>query len=503
MLYNNLSKFILHSTSIYASRTLIHNPFHSYLDLRRLSDNYLWVLQNNNVKKGERICAVEDKSINWIALMLASWRNGNIFVPLANNYNNEQYNKIIKKVDPVIIFNGTYYNETDNYLDKKVSDIRIINDYTNKCDTFMNDPALILFTSGSTNDPKGVVLTHHNIKSNLDMIDKLYNTHITEKDTSYSLLPWNHCYGLVCELLYLIMKGGSFYITDQKIKTPQEKFKDLRSKSPTLVYTVPKMLETIYRKRINLVDYCVPKSVKRKLVFGDNIRMISVGGSKCNPELIEYFDRNYGIQVYQGYGMTETSPMISLNSIENNNVKSVGRLLSGVDIKFSENKEIFVKGDNLMLGYLDNIDDNIINICKPFDNGYFNTGDIGYLDDDNYLYINGRSKAAYKLLNGKYINPSHIESVLGVSSYIDQIFVYGDGCDYNKCLIYVNKDIKIKSNIKKLILDDIKKISENRLENYEIPRELQIIEDPFTIDNGCLSNKLDYKRDYIMKKFNL
>lgn len=504
MLYNNIAKFILHSTNVYASRTLIHNPRYTYSDLRELSDNYLYSLQSKNIKKGERICVIEEKSINWIALMLASWRNGNIFVPLANNYNEETYNKIIKRVDPAVIVNNGYYNEHNNYIDKLVPNIRIMKDYTNKCDTFMYDPAMILFTSGSTNDPKGVVLTHNNLASNLEMIDSLYNNHITEEDTSYSLLPWNHCYGLVCELLYLMKKGGSFFISGHDIKTPQEKFKDLRSKNPTLIYTVPKMLETIYRKRVNLVDYCMPTQVKKKLVFGNNIRMISVGGSKCNPELIDYFNNNYGIPIYQGYGMTETSPMISLNSIEYNNIKSVGKLLPGVDIKFSDNNEILVKGDNLMLGYLDNIDNDIIKTCKPFEDNYFNTGDTGYLDNNNYLYINGRTKAAYKLSNGKYINPSHVESVLGVSSYIDQIFVYGDGSN-NKCLIYINEEskCKIKSDINKFILDDINKISKDKLESYEIPKEIKIIEEPMTIDNGCLSNKLDYKRAYIMKKYNL
>lgn len=509
MLYNNIAKFILHSTNIYATRTLIHNPRYTYLDLRKLSDNYLYFLQSNNIKKGERICVVENKSINWIALMLASWRNGNIFVPLANNYNQETYNKIIKKIDASIIVNNGYYNENENhnFINKLIPDIRItrdsVNDYTNKCDTFMYDPALILFTSGSTNDPKGVVLTHKNIASNLDMIDSLYDKHITENDSSYSLLPWNHCYGLVCELLYLMKKGGSFFISGKDIKTPQEKFKDLKSKSPTLIYSVPKMLETIYRKRVNLVDYCMPTQVKKKLVFGDNIRMISVGGSKCNPELIEYFKNNYDIPVYQGYGMTETSPMISLNSVDNSNIKSVGKPLPGIDIKLSTKNEILIKGDNLMLGYLDNIDNNIITLNKPFENNYFNTGDIGYLDNDNYLYINGRTKSAYKLSNGKYINPSYIESILGISSYIDQIFVYGEGLNDNKCLVYINQEMRIKSDIKRLIIEDINKISKGKLESYEIPKDIKIIDEPLTIDNGCLSNKLDYKREFIMKKYNL
>jgi long-chain acyl-CoA synthetase len=364
---------------------------------------------------------------------------------------------------------------------------------------------VILFTSGSTNDPKGVILTHKNIMSNLEMIDKLYNKHITENDTSYSLLPWNHCYGLVCELFYLMKKGGSFFISGQDIKTPQEKLKDLKLKSPTLIYTVPKMLETIYRKRVNLVDYCIPTQVKKKLVFGNNIRMISVGGSKCNPELIEYFKNNYDIPVYQGYGMTETSPMISLNSVENNNIKSVGKPLLGIDIKFSNKNEILVKGDNLMLGYLDNINNDIIETCKPFEDNYFNTGDTGYLDNENYLYINGRTKSAYKLSNGKFINPSYIESILGISSYIDQIFVYGEGCNNNKCLIYISEETKkkIKSDLNTFILNEIRIIAKDKLEPYEIPKEIKILEEPLSITNGCLSNKLDYKREFIINKFNL
>lgn len=479
MKFTNLSEMILSSVLANSKRNVTNNI--TYYNLYKKSNDYLYILQKNNCKYNERVCVYSNKTIDFIAIMLATWRNNNIFVPLP--YNNKLLSEyIIKTVKPKIIF------------DKTVQNLNKTNLINNSIIYNINDPALILFTSGTTSLSKGVVLSHKNILSNLDMINKKYLDDITKYDSSYSLLPWHHCYGLVCELLYLISKGSKIIIPTKN--TPKEIFNDIKWNSPTLLYTVPKILEIIYKNDKSFF----PNLFKKKYIFGNNIRMLSVGGAVCNINLINFINKNYNIPVYQGYGLTECSPIISLNSKNNNKINSVGQILDNIEISFTLDNEIVVNGDNIMMGYLNYCENDILILDKPFfyrdTKQWFNTKDTGYLDKDNFLYIKGRTSNIYKLSNGKFIDPQHIENLLQMLKQIENVVIYG--IDYNIAIIQLNKDYKLNSDE---LLELINSFLKNKVEQYEIPKKVIIINEPITIENKLLTQKLEPNRKLIIEKY--
>lgn len=453
---------------------------HTYNDVYQLVKKYCSLLENHGVGNRDRVCWDAKKSAHWPAVMMATWMRGAIFVPF-NQGNNNLNDHIVRTVKPKVIL-------TDNIADKFSNDELTIPD---KNEVDMDTPSTILFTSGSTSQPKGVVLSHKNILTNLEQIEDRIRDDITSTDSAFSILPWHHCYGLVCELLFLLGKGAHINVPNSK--DPKKILREMKWKSPTLFYTVPKVLESIYKNDFSHI----PSMLKRNFIFGKKIRRISVGGAICPSKLVSFMTDEYRISTIQGYGMTETSPMISLNSIDQNRINSVGRPVKDIKIDFSyENNEILVKGDNVMMGYLRFITKENKLILEE-QGEWFYTGDKGYMDKDGYLYINGRTKLEYKLSNGKYINPTYIEKLLCMSPLIDQAVVFGDGMTKNKVIIHSSKCDKNKDRM----LFHIQGLLEGKVQNYEVPDDIVFVEEPFSTQNGLLTQKLEPNRNKILKLY--
>jgi long-chain acyl-CoA synthetase len=479
MILTNLAQMLVKSTIKHNLRPAINT--HTYDSIFKLSNTYAHIFREKQLIKNNCICVAGEKSFEWVALMLATWRTGNIFVPLPTN-NKILSNHIIDTVQPKLIFTDNVTNNNDISLYNWQPTNAYIHDRYNE----PYEPALVLFTSGSTNNPKGVVLSHENILSNLEGIQKKYDGVITCDDTSFSILPWHHCYGLVCELLFLLQNGAQIHLPESK--EPREIFKEIKGKSPTLFFAVPKVLENIYKKDIRFI----PNFIKKRLLFGKNLRMISVGGAYCNPELIHFINKTYNTQVYQGYGMSETSPMISLNSVGNNKIGSVGKLLNNTEVSFTEDKEILVSSPSVMSGYLRS--DLTIDTTKIVNDEkeWFKTGDTGYLDEDGYLFITGRNNSKYKLSNGKYVEPQYLENILMLSKIIEHVVIYGT--EFNVAIVQSKAD-------RITLLKEIHNILKNKVEDYEIPKEVIIVDEPFTIDNKLLTQKLEPNRKLVIKKY--
>ena len=468
-----LSSLLLKSIIKHHSRPCINN--FNYSQLWHKIQNHSQTLKTIGIQPKDRIVIQTNiKTIDHAAMMIAAWDSKAVVASLSA----DPHPSIIPKIKPTLTmdcFGSIHCNE--NFVQKNVK--------TTNHDE--NDPCLILFTSGSTADPKGVVLSHQNIVSNLQMIKTLYQDNICPEDRSFSILPWHHCYGLVCELLYMIKIGGHIVVPKNYLNPIPE----LKWSRPTLLFTVPKMLERIKKSAWN-TRYT--STALKYYLFGDQLRMMSVGGSYCSSELIEHFDERFQIPIYQGFGMTETSPMISLNSPNAQKIGSVGKPLNNVKIKIDYDEQILVRSPSLMLGYLDEIDDkNTIKTSLPNIEEWFPTGDKGYMDNEGYLFIKGRVKHEYKLSNGKYVNPGYLESLLLSSSNFDQVLVIpSDNMDYNICLVHT-----------KLLVNDafqeVQKICQGKIERYEIPRKVFLLQSPFTVDNGLLSIKLEPKRQEILK----
>ena len=442
---------------------------YTYSDLLSLKNQYVGKLQN--LRPNDRVILCGPKSIHYVALLCAIWEKRSIAIPV-----HQISDLIVKQSQPNVIWNHhTWIHHSDK---KPMID--------------SNNIATILYSSGTTGHPKGILLSHENIIQNLEMIQNSFHQQISATDSSFSILPWHHCYGLVCELLFLLCNNANVMIpTDSS--HPKHMMNEIKWQNPTLLFTVPKMLETIKKKDIPWI----PFSLKKRFLFGNRLRMMSVGGSSCDPHTLEFFLQNYGLDIYQGYGMTECGPMIALNSKEYNRLGSVGKPLEHVKIQFSSEQEIQVQSPSLMIGELDSIQKDQIRI-KTIDS-WFSTGDKGYMDRDGYLYIHGRLKSEFKLSNGKYINPVYLENKLLQSKWIEQVVLLpSSNQERVVALLYLNSSM-IPPN-QKTILDEITHIL-SACESYEIPKDIHYLKKPMTIENGLLSQKYEPKRNILMEKF--
>ncbi|MDO5417534.1 MAG: AMP-binding protein [Lachnospiraceae bacterium] len=266
----------------------------------------------------------------------------------------------------------------------------------------------ILFTSGTTGKSKGVMLSHRNLADNATALD----LKIPSGTVTLSLLPINHVYCLTMDIIKGIYIGVISCINDSIMRVAR----NMKLFQPELVLMVPLVIESIYKK-LRDADPNIPKELIAKEVFGGRLHTICSGGAYLDPD---YFDRfkEYGITILQGYGMTECSPVISTNLPWDNRKGSVGKLMPNLEAKIMED-EICVKGSSVMMGYYKMPKETEETLVD----GWLKTGDLGYLDDDNYVYITGRKKNLIILANGENVSPEELENELSRSDLVKEILV--------------------------------------------------------------------------------
>lgn len=501
---------------------------YTYNDINTLKYKYNDIFREYNVKKSDNIVFVGANSPDWISSNFSSWNYGCNFVPIYNEQHIDVIEHIIWETEPKLVLYSKQseekikkikqmYNEKNNkssirlthtnFLNyseinfDKISELKSTN-LTNL--TNAENCGLILYTSGTTGLAKGVCLSIENLSSNINSIDKLIgNKFITESDKYFSFLPWSHIYGLNCELYYGMSKGASFYLNDD-IKNISS---NIIKSNPTIICSVPKLLYSIYDKlesNIFIKSLLATGTIEifapliKKKIFGTNLRFINTGGSFISLHVLNFY-KKLGIDIYQGYGLSETSPIISLNSHDANKLGSVGKILDCNQVKIVDG-EIYVKGSNVFVGYYKNPDET----TKSFDSkGYYKTGDNGSIDSDGYLHIDGRVKDLYKLTNGKYINPIFIENILMESEYISQVFVYGDSKPYNIVLVVFAQNSNTQNipldTQNKIIQEQITKLS-GRMPKYSVPQKFLIV-NPFTFEDKLLTAKMSLIRKNILSKY--
>ncbi|MBO5338318.1 MAG: AMP-binding protein [Clostridia bacterium] len=402
--------------------------------------------------QGKHIAIIGSSSYYWVTTFLGIACSANVVIPidkmLPENeilnllvmgdvdfvFVSEEFepmmNSILKadnKVTEVISFSGTRYREI---LRTKPVELPKI------------DPdalAEILFTSGTTGVSKGVMLSQRNIVSNINDIYRMdFAQNIKRDPVVMSVLPIHHTFELTVDNLGVLFCGATVCIND-KIENIVD---NLNRFKPSVILVVPTIAEVFYKKvmesistgknkrkiafakKVNHVFKKLKIDVRRRLYkqllsrFGGNLTNVIVGGAALRPEIAEAFDE-FGINMFQGYGMTECAPLISANYPKENRYGSVGKPVSYMDVKI-EGGEILVRGDGVMLGYYNNPEAT----KEAFSDGWLHTGDLGYFDEDGYLYITGRSKNLIILDNGKNIYPEEIEAQIGVIEGVKDVMVY-------------------------------------------------------------------------------
>ncbi len=413
---------------------------------------------------GDHIAVVGENRPEWaISYFAVPWIGG-ITVPLDARASSDTHKFIIDFAEvKAVIASGNFISSMEEIREqvphlKHIISMEQFPDIYNRYsrgvereNVHLDDLLEILFTSGTTGDPKGVMLTHRNIMSNVDDIYQIIE--IGPGDVSFSILPIHHSYECTAGQVATIYSGLEvFYARSLK---PREMMADLKTARPTFWLTVPLLLEKMYvkiRKQVEgqkglkgLITKILPKKVvgkKVKEALGfDRIRFIVSGGAAL-PRWVSKGMEDLGFPILQGYGLSETSPLISVNPPSRRKNESVGMVIPSVDVEIRDvdsegNGEIVVKGPNVMKGYYKNEAATRETFTSD---GWLKTGDIGYFDEEGYLYITGRKKFVIVTRGGKNVFPEEIEEKLTKSDFIEEAMVFSPDDEQIQALIYPNLD---------------------------------------------------------------
>jgi len=408
------------------------------------------------------------------------------------------------------------------------------------------DICTIIYTSGTTGEPKGVVLTHNNILSNVRAALQVFP--IGKDDIFLSFLPLCHIFERMAGYYTAFSSGGTICYAES-IETVAQNLIEIR---PTIMTTVPRLFERIHSKIIKNVEsqpekkqkifnwaievgkqYAKAKKQKKvsfalaakhkiadKLVFGKlrdrtggKLRFFISGGAALSKDLGEFFEA-VGILIIEGYGLTESSPVIAANRVDDYKFGTVGKPFPGVEVKIAPDGEILAKGPNIMQGYYKNPKETEATIKD----GWLYTGDIGEFDSEGFLKITDRKKHLFKTSAGKYIAPTPIENLFLASKYIDQFVLIGDRRMFLTALIvpdfealkeyadsnnikYTNEiDLTKDEKIYKLLESELNQMQRN-LANYERVRKFALLDRPFSIETGEITPSMKIRRKYIEERY--
>ena len=503
------------------------------------------------IKKGDRCLLISENRPEWMISDLSIMLSEGITVPAYTTYVERDYEYIIDDCTPtvLIISDKTQYLKVKNIIPKKNFIKKIIffdaigefdqelhvsinQIFANKNFNSLNfselkiqrkDVACIIYTSGTQGNPKGVVLSHGGILNNCEGALGLLKEFVSKKPKFLTWLPLSHSYEHTVQFVQIVVGAQVFYA-----ESIEKLIKNMGNCSPEIMTAVPRFYQNLHQKintnfskatgikkllinqtiklgnkklnrvqfsliesLINLVcDLLVRKKIKEQ--FGGNLKAFISGGGALDKE-VGCFLNAIGLPTLQGYGLTETSPVVSCNSINEIRVETVGKPFRGNLVKIANDGEILVKGENVMLGYWNNEEET----NKVLKNGWLSTGDIGEFDGE-FLKITDRKKDIIITPGGDNISPIKIESDLNKSNYIEQSLVYGDNKPYLVCLIVLSSEYK---NIKnEEIKIEIEKINKN-LSKIEKIKKFFVIKNQFTIENNMMTPTLKLKRYKIIKTY--
>ena len=477
--------------------------------------------------KDKHIAIVGENSYNWIVSYLAIITGVGVAVPLDKELDSEQISKLLEKGDAsAVLFSKGFLssideiiensklefaaclNDTDKYTDVQTlinEGRQLINEGSTVYEDSIvnvNELNVIMFTSGTTGFNKGVMISQNNLLVNIEQSCKAFGIY----HNTVAVLPFHHIYENVCGMMAPIAMGMNLFINDSL----KYLSKNLKLVKPELEIMVPLFLETMEKsirvelKRMNL-EKTFENSIKfsnfllkfgidlRRLLFrkvhanfGGKLKAIVCGGAALKPELITFFG-DIGITIHNGYGITECTPLISVNLNKKGDHFSVGKIFSSCEVKIDNKNEegigeILVKGPNVMIGYYKDDESNE----KSFTNGWFRTGDYGSIDADKNLVICGRKKNLIVLSNGKNVHPEELEGyIYEMMPYVKESLVYIDknkkGSEVISTYVYLDQDFssgKSLEELESILKEDLKKVNK-KLPSFKKIQHIYIKEEEF------------------------
>ncbi len=543
-------------------------------DFKQMVQDLALGLYELGVRKGDKISLHAENSTEWRIIDLAVLSLGAAVVPIYTTQPGEQIKYILENSDAKIHFvsNDEVFAETKPLI-KNVKNVKaiisIMESKHKKLQTFEDilqmghkkneedptlynklksevkpdDMATLIYTSGTTGVPKGVMLSHHNIAGNALAARELFPFDPKEYDnpTVLSYLPLAHMFERTASYIYAFAGLPPYYIED--IDDIREDFSRVQ---PVYLVTVPRLLEKVvagmkvrgqdfgwlkkqmFYWAINLAENYDPENppaawkmaIADKLVyakvrelFGGKMIGFNVGGAALSPNIARFIN-GIGIYCGLGYGLTETSPVLTGPPKGELRIGSSGKAIADVELKIAEDGEILAKGPYIMKGYYKMPDKTEEAID---DDGWFHTGDIGHLDDDGWLFVTDRKKSLFKLSTGKYVAPQPIENALVNSGFIEQAVVVGNMHKYCAALIVPNWENMKKrfettnydfpeenptenKYVRRRIQKEVDKVNQN-LSKWEKVKRFKLLEDQFTIEAGEITPTLKVKRNVINKKY--
>ncbi|RME74598.1 MAG: long-chain fatty acid--CoA ligase [Planctomycetota bacterium] len=554
----------------------------TYAEFAELVDAFRGALAALGVGRGDRVAVIANNRVEWAVAAYATYGLGAFYVPMYEAQLPKDWRYIIEDSEAkvVLVANEAIYEQVRAFTDEIATLEHVLcfdapperdysyhahlergrNSPTERVYPEPDEIAGLIYTSGTTGKPKGVVLTHGNFTSNINAVHDVFP--LGSSDVSLSFLPWAHSFGQTCELHCMLSLGAGMGLAES-VQTLMVNFGEVR---PTVLFSVPRIFNRIYdglQKKMDeegglkkaLFDRGIAVAQQRrrleeqgrrslwldlqysffdKLVFskirdrlGGRLKYAFSGGAALAREVAEFID-DVGIVVYEGYGLSETSPIVTCNRPGARKIGSVGPPIPGVRVLIlDENNreqppetdgEVCVIGPNVMKGYWKRPEETAEVIFDYQGERCFRTGDMGRLDRDGFLYITGRIKEQYKLENGKYVVPAPLEEQLKLSGFINQVMIYGMNRPYNVALVVPDREAITKwAREQGIAVDDYEKLLRDPrvhdkigeeiakfgadFKGYERPRKWLLLAEEFSPDNDMLTPTLKLKRRNVIKRY--
>ena len=552
---------------------------YSWAQIAEQVERWQVAFRESGLQKGDRVAICYLNSIEWVIFDQAALRLGLVVVPLytADRADNIAYviaNAGAKLVlfaqramwnavaasdedtsclEQVLVFKDLISQPNNPVQNKTHAKVTLVDEWLPEHGAHLerglaepDDLASIVYTSGTTGRPKGVMLSHKNMLSNA--YSGMRSVALTPQDTLLSFLPLSHTFERTIGY-YAALMSGSQVAFNRSIPQLSE---DLLNIKPTVMVSVPRIFERVHNKiqteltsksrleqwlfktaikvgwhkfmrqqgQVNwhpclltapFLDTLVAKKIRKKL--GGRLQYVVIGGAPLTQEVGKTFIA-LGLPLLQGYGLTESSPVVSVNTVDNNRLGTIGLLLRGVSVKIEDNDELWIKGDNVMQGYWQNSEATDKNIIIEGDERWLRSGDRASIDKDGFVRIIGRIKDILVLANGEKVPPPDIEAAIARNPLFEQVMVVGEGKAFLTLLVYPEPELLAalceELGVGRTVVDNpklhkrlIKLVSEQMgdFPGYAKIRKIHICDEEWTVESGLLTPTLKLKRAKVLAHF--